>query len=215
MDRSDARHIVRAPVRVRPNVTIDASQRPVPGVSFFSRARTRHAHVRSLAYLVTAETAVREGWSTSGIRLADIDPLTLDVWRRSWTGPHRHGARPWNWDALIEHMPRRAAVIPLAVWHGETLCGLGRGYLTRRRLGGRNAAVLQYVEACPSDHPLRGRVIQIAAAAAEIYGAEFGARYLRLMNPDAALLPYYTESFGFRVAYKGAVARYCEREILR
>lgn len=97
----------------------------------------------------------------------------------------------------------------------ETLCGLGRGYLTRRRLGGRNAAVLQYVEACPSDHPLRGRVIQIAAAAAEIYGAEFGARYLRLMNPDAALLPYYTDSFGFRVAYKGAVARYCEREILR
>lgn len=193
----------------------DTSQRRIPAVSLFSRARARHAHVRSLAYRVTAETAVREGWSTSGIRLADIDPHTLDVWRHSWTCPHPHGALPWNWDALVEHMPRRAAVVPLAIWHGETLCGLARGYLTRPRLHGRNAAVMQYIEACPANHPLRGRIVEIAATAAEIYGAEFGARYLRLMNPDPALLAYYTQNFGFRVAYKGAVARYCEREILR
>ena len=115
----------------------------------------------------------------------------------------------------MRRMPRRAAVIPVAIWHGELLCGLGRGYLTRRRLGGRQAAVLQYVESCPSNHPLRGRIIEIAAAAAEIYGAESGARHLRLMNPDPALVGYYCSNFGFRVAHKGAAARYCEREILR
>ena len=149
------------------------------------------------------------------LRFADIDTDTLAVWRRTWVGVHPSGAGKWNWPALVEQLPRRPAVLPIAIWYGEDLCGMALGQTSRRRATGvRHTVTLTFVERRPEPPgvALRRQIIPLAIAAARAYGITIGARRLRLRNPEQNLLWYY-QVLGFEIAWKGERPVYCEQEI--
>jgi hypothetical protein len=181
----------------------------------YTAARRRHSAARAAAYDVARLEAVEEGVCGPELRLADIDEAALGVWERTWHGTHPSGAGNWDWPALIERLPRRAALLPIAIWYGEDLCGLGLGYASRRRANGsRHTVTLTYLERRPEPPPvaLRGNILGLAVAAAAGYGMTVGARRLRLRNPDRNLLARY-QRFGFGVVWKGSIPVYCEKEV--
>jgi hypothetical protein len=182
----------------------------------YAAARRRHARARADAYDVTRYEALKEGVCGPERRITDIDADALSAWELSWRGTHPSGAGGWDWRTLLENVPRRAAVLPFAIWHGNDLCGLALGQASRRRWNGsRHTITLTFVERRPEppEVPLRGQVIVLALAVARHYGIAHGARRLRLRAPDRNLLDYY-QRYGFQAVWKGNVPVHCEREIL-
>lgn len=181
----------------------------------YAAARKRHARTRADAYDLSRVEAMEEGLCGPGLLITDIDERALAAWENTWRGVHPSGAGGWKWRMLLENVPRRAAVLPMAIWYERDLCGLALGQASRRRLSGdRHTITLTYVERRPEppEVPLRGQVIAIAAAVARNYGLSVGARCLRLRAPDRHLLPYY-ERYGFQGVWKGTVPLHCEKEI--
>lgn len=181
----------------------------------YAAARARHAIARADAYVLAREDALERAVCGPDLRITDIDAEALGVWEKTWRGVHPSGAGRWNWRSLVESVPRRAAVLPAAIWYGDDLCGLALGQASRRRLNGsRHTITLTYVERRPEppDVPLRGRVITIATYVAGHYGLLLGARRLRLRAPDRNLLAYY-QGHGFEIAWKAKAPIHCEREI--
>jgi hypothetical protein len=183
--------------------------------SIYAAARERHARTRAEAYELTRVDALAQGVCGPDLRITDIDEHALAVWERTWLGVHPSGAGNWNWRALVENIPRRAAVLPFAIWYGDDLCGLALGQVSRPRFTTtRHTVSLTYVERRPEPPavPLHRGVILLATEVAENYGIIIGARRLRLRAPDRNLLGYY-ESYGFITVWKGSRPLYCEREI--
>jgi hypothetical protein len=181
----------------------------------YSDARYRHERFRADAYELSGREAITLGLCGSELRIGDIDAHALDVWERTWTGIHSSGAGKWNWRGLVEQLPRRAAVLRIAIWYGDDLCAMALGQASRRRVfGARHTVTLTFVERRPEPPsvPLRGQVIAIAATVARSYGVLLGARRLRLRAPDRNLLPYYRR-YGFEPVWKGRTPLYCEKEI--
>jgi hypothetical protein len=148
--------------------------------------------------------------------MTDIDRRTLDVWRRTWSGVHPSGAGQWDWLAVIERRPRRAAILPFAIWHRDDLCGLALGHASRPGASGvHHTITLSHVERRPEppEVSLRGKIMLLAVTVAENYGLTLGACRVRLRAPDPNLLEYYG-SLGFEAVWKGKNPVYCEREIL-
>lgn len=188
-----------------------AAHSPVP----YAVARARHAVARAVAYEIAREDAIRRRICGPELRMADIDRTTLEVWQETWTGVHTSGAGGWDWVRLVDGLPHRAAVFPLAIWYGSDLCGLAIGYASRSRAARvRHTITLTFAERRPEPPavPLRGYIVSIAAAAARAYGLALGARRLRLRNPDRRLLQFY-QRLGFRIAWKNGHPVYCEVEI--
>jgi hypothetical protein len=170
---------------------------------------------REEAYTFVREDAMAAGVCGPALRLADIDEQALTVWRASWSGRHPSGSGRWDWARLVDQLPHRAAVMPLAIWLGGDLCGMALGYLSRSRLPRRrHTMTLTRIERRPEPPPvaLRGRIALLAISAAVHYGRDFGASRLRLADPDPRLLEYY-QSLGFQVAWQGERPIHCEREI--
>ena len=182
----------------------------------YGRARARHADARLEAYDAVREDAITHHGLSPEVRLADIDPQTMEVWRDTWGGRvHEPGIGGWDWPGLLERLPRRAAILPLAIWYGPDLCGLALGHASRHRAAGvRHTITLTYAERRPEPPqvPLRGLVIPLAVAVARNYGLALGATRLRLRYPDRNLLWYY-QLLGFEVAWEGGKPVYCEQEI--
>lgn len=155
--------------------------------------------------------------SSPELRIADIDTEALSEWKRTWLGKHPSGAGGWHWPSLVDHLPRRAAILPMAIWHGGDLCGLALGRASRRRLNrSRHTVTLTHVERRPEppDVPLRGHILALAIGVTQHYGVAVGARWLRLRNPDHNLLSRY-QRLGFEIVWKGRIPVYCEREVER
>lgn len=178
-------------------------------------ARARHAAAREQAYAFVRDDAMAAGISGPALRLADIDEKALAIWRTSWSGRHASGAGRWDWVRLVDQLPHRAAVMPLAIWLDDDLCGMALGHLSRPRLPRRrHTMTLTRVERRPEppEVALRGRIAVLAISVAAHYGSEFGASRLRLANPDPRLLEFY-QSLGFQAVWKGENPVHCEREI--
>lgn len=185
-------------------------------LSLYAQSKRRHAAIRSEAYAFVQQDAVRNASLPADLRIGDIDDGALAVWESTWARrQHPAGAGGWNWPVLLDSLPRRAAVLPAALWSGQDLCGLLLGRASRhRREGARHTITLTHVERRPEPppSPLHGRVLLLAIAVAETYGGALGATRLRLGCPDPRLVGWY-EQLGFSVARAGQKAVYCEREI--
>jgi hypothetical protein len=184
-------------------------------VQSYRAARKRHADARLEAYDAARTDAITSGGLGLPLRFTDIDEHALEVWRATWRQPHSVDAGGWDWSRLVSGMPHRAAVLPLAIWYGDDLCGLALGYASRSRAGGvRHTVLLTHVERRPDPPqvPLRGHIIPLAVAVAQNYGYALGASRLLLRNPDPRVVSYY-EQLGFDVAWKGSRPVYCEKEI--
>jgi hypothetical protein len=147
----------------------------------------------------------------------DIDAQALAVWNDTWTGVHPSGAGKWKWPKLFDQLPRRAAVLPIAIWYGRDLCGMALGHASRPRFNGsRHTITVTHVERRPEPPvvPVRGHVASLAIMAVRRYGEAVGTRRLRLLNPDRNLLSHY-EGLGFGTVWKDEVPLYCEQESFR
>jgi len=171
-------------------------------VDSYRAASDRHRQARLEAYGAARDDVMANLGIGSGLRLADIDAAAMAEWERSWARrKHPRGVGGWNWPELVRALPRRAAVLPMAVWYGSDLCGLALGQASRSRAGGlRHTFTLTFVErrAEPPTVPLRGFIVRLAIGVAENYGRALGATRLVLRNPDFRLHAYY-EALGFEV----------------
>lgn len=184
-------------------------------IETYRRARERHAAVRHETYAITRDAAVATGICGPALRLADIDHRALQAWRETWTGRHSSGAGGWDWPRLVERLPHRPAIMPLAIWHGDDLCGMALGHLSPRRTGGRRLTVtVTRIERRPEPPQvvLRRNVALLAIAAARNYGSNFGARLIRIAHPDPRLIEFYNR-LGFRVVWNGSGPIHCEQEL--
>jgi hypothetical protein len=139
----------------------------------YAAARDRHARMRGNAYAVARHDAIEKHWCGPDLWFADIDERALAVWERSWRGVHPSGAGGWRWPALVESLPRRAAVLPIAIWYGDDLCAMALGHASRRRFNrSRHTVTLTHLERRPEPPtvPLRGHVASLAILAAKGMG---------------------------------------------
>jgi hypothetical protein len=183
----------------------------------YAAARDRHARMRAEAYAVARLDALKQGLCGPELWFGDIDAEALAVWAQSWGGVHPSGAGGWNWPALVDSLPRRAAVLPIAIWYGDDLCGMALGRTSRRRVyRSRHTVTLTHLERRPEppDVPLRGHIADLAVGVTRRYGESVGAQRLRLLNPDRNLLSYY-EGMGFETVWSAGVPVYCQKELFR
>lgn len=182
----------------------------------YGAASDRHRRARFAAYDAARQDAISDAGLGSELRLTDINAAAMAEWERSWgRRKHPRGVGGWDWPDLVRALPRRAAVLPMAVWYGSDLCGLALGQASRSRAGGvRHTFTLTFVERRPEPPPvpLRGLVIALTVDVAENYGRTLGATRLILRNPDPNLLLYY-ELQGFATVHKSQKPLYCFKEI--
>ena len=116
---------------------------------------TPYAAWRDLRELVraTVETDLRPRFPA--LRLTPIDHAAFTA-AKPWREAQQIG---WEWRSVVKLKTNR---FDLAVWHGETLCGLAYGPATDDWVS------IAYLQGNPdSAHPLKGCVIDIAVAALE------------------------------------------------
>lgn len=125
----------------------------------YAAARARHRLAREEAYVVAREDSTKKGICGPDLRITDLDERALNVWTHTWRGNHPSGAGGWPWPSLLEQLPHRAAVLPIAILYGDDLCGLALGQASKRRfIGSRHTITRTRVERRPEppDVPVRG-----------------------------------------------------------
>jgi hypothetical protein len=144
------------------------------------------------------------------IRLTDITPVALTAWRRTWEGCHPSGYGAFPWERLwFGHCRYRPNAFHVAIWSGETLCGLAVGTLRIER----NCLTLRYMESRPNDpNPLRRKVTALVAIAAEYYAAGLGLPTLEIQDPAPGLVDRY-RAHGFTLAYSHGQTRYLAKRL--
>jgi hypothetical protein len=180
----------------------------------FQRAKQQYARLRRSAYALAREDALASGFADARLRLTGCDQAALSVWRATWAAPHPSGWGNWNWEPLLRSAWKQPSAFHLAIWSGETLCGLAVGRVSDRdQTGTRNALSLHFIESAPDrNHPLRGSIASLATRAAQHYGHALQVRWLRLVDPLPGLIERY-ERLGFTVVRGKSRVLYCERRI--
>ncbi|HHL1850178.1 TPA: hypothetical protein ACQ283_005380, partial [Klebsiella pneumoniae] len=131
------------------------------------------------------------------LRLTTIDDNAIRAWKSQWKGrsrKHAHGA--WDWQNLASKRARSCKRFDVAVWGEDVLCGLSVGKLTR----GKKTVRMDYLEACPTAHPLEKRITMIVVAVALSVAKKVGAQHVAIFNPikdkEEKVLKHY-QSYGF------------------
>jgi hypothetical protein len=170
----------------------------------------RYMELRTGAYASVASRTEASGGPTIPFRLTSITRMVLSEWERSWAPHAGDGARPggWNWVQIAEAYTRYPDAFHLAIWNGQTLCGLSAGRPSR----GHHYLAVDFLEGSPTHHPLKGQVLPLTIAAAMAYGRALGATSLRLTNPLPGVVSLY-ESAGFTLVWGQGSGPYCERRI--
>lgn len=179
------------------------------GAPDFAAARARYAAILRAACDLALEDLAPH--LPAPCTLTRITARALAAWRTSWgpVPPPHAGAGGWDWARIVATQPHNPHNLDLAIWSGETLCGLVVGRLPHRR----TRLLLDVVEGAPFvPHPLQGRVLDVAFLAAEYYATGVGARWLRLMHPLAGMQARYIARYGFGPAVVAGQQTYQERE---
>ena len=138
-------------------------------------AEARYRTIR-LAALHAAEALAASAF-TMPVRLTGIGPEALDIAHYDWA-VHPNRRCQWPWRKMIADFRRaEPARFEVAIWTDDILCGLAIG---RTRA---DHCRMDYLEASPTPHPLKGRIVPIAAGAAIAYATALGKKELRLVDP--------------------------------
>lgn len=109
----------------------------------------------------------------------------------------------WEWDRVVKR--REPSRFELAIWHGDTLCGLAYGPAAPEWVA------IAYLQGNPDPaHPLKRRVVDVAVAVLEAQALAAGAPETRLLRP----VPELVEHYGRR-GYRRAVAPEAGLDYLR
>lgn len=99
----------------------------------------------------------------------------------------------WDWRHLVHRYRRQyPGRLDMALWSGNTLCGLALG----KPSDGKLIVRVGYVEGAPEDHELQGNVFKIVDAYLEAYALALDIPYVSLQGPLSEVIPHY-ESFGY------------------
>lgn len=150
----------------------------------------RQVQNRYAERLRTALSEATRRLAISGLEIRPIDPDALNSFRDHWRG-HANRVPDWDWTSSDFREPKG---INLAIWYGETLCGLASGKLTNSKV-----VRIDYVEGSPNPHPLKGKIIPIVLTCGEAYRILVGSKELRLYRVIQPLIPVY-EKYGFELA---------------
>lgn len=170
------------------------------------RAEARYSALRQLAY----------GHALAGDELAGqvtLEPIrrhALEHFAAAWAD-HPRRRVSWPWPVMVaDYQRNHPERFEVALWSGDTLCGLALGRPSRSK----SVLTVKYVEGNPDlEHPLKGLVAAIAIATAHAYAKALGSTLLRLDAPLEPLVPLYRDDFGFTLVLEGTRVAYCEMEI--
>lgn len=169
-------------------------------------AEARYRAIRLAALRTAAEIASTQ-LAPLAVCLDVIGFIAIAAFVAQWDG-HPRRRYPWPWERIVDdarkNEPDRFEV---AVWSGETLCGLAIGW-------SRNEFCrVDYLEGAPTpSHPLKGHVAMIVIGAAVAYATALGRGEVRLVDPIPAVVPCY-EALGFALARPKRMAPYCWRKV--
>ena len=167
-----------------------------------SSAESRYREVR-LAALKVAENIASEQLAPRLVHLDIIASAALEAVQKEWDG-HPGRRYPWPWREILENARKNEPDrFEVAVWSGDTLCGLAVGR-TRTEF-----CRVDYLEGAPApDHPLRGSVTIIVFGAVVAYATALGKAEIRLMDPIPAVVSHYV-GLGFTLANPKGGTPYC------
>ncbi|MDQ4685486.1 hypothetical protein [Janthinobacterium lividum] len=148
-----------------------------------------------LVAMATLEPEVRHLTGLE-VRLMEIDLVALaatEVWRAAYSDVGRLDHVPgWDWYKEARRFGRRSRRLELAIWVGDTLCGLALGRISDRRV----VATIHLLEGNPTGNPLGGKVILIATRFLEVLALALGCREAAIDSPVSGLVARY-QSAGF------------------
>jgi hypothetical protein len=176
----------------------------------FSEVIDRFEHARLAARFRAARNmnlVRREEGLSAEIRLTTIGAEALEAWR-GW-GMRSDGQGGWDWAALRRRFRRRPETLDAAIWHGDTLCGLSCGRVSR----GREVVRTDLVEAREGYHPLKRWIAPIAAELMAVFAFGFGAKAIRFHCPVPGARSRY-EDLGFKFFDKRGEKPYSEMRLL-
>lgn len=127
------------------------------------------------------------------IRLTEVSQQAL-IYTKIWAADINRKV-DWQWiEGYRNYSFRHPNRFELATWYGNALAGLSLG---RPSYAGTRLR-LEFIEASPTNTPLKGRIVPITISVAELYANIIGASELRIIDPvDKKLIEYYS-SFGYR-----------------
>ena len=100
----------------------------------------------------------------------------------------------WEWiTGYPTYRFRHPNRFELALWYGSTLASLAIG----KTSPGKTLVRLDFLEARPSNNPLKGRTTPIVASTMELYARVLGAVEIRIIDPINDNVRRYYESLGF------------------
>jgi hypothetical protein len=180
----------------------------------FRLVQVRYQAIRRTAYdaaLIRLSEAVPPG---ALLRLTPISRKAVAAWREQWNDRVHPSGVAWDWSLIADQCRYNPKLFHIAIWSGDTLCGLAVGHLSPESARGvRHTISLERVAGAPvGEHPLKGMVLSIAFTTAIEFGKFFGATRLRLMHPVSGMIARY-EALGFTVVRKHNQVLYCEKEI--
>jgi hypothetical protein len=115
------------------------------------------------------------------VRLTAIDGLCLDTWDATWSG------QMFDWRAIDAHFKRDTDRFEVAVWSGQTLCGLAAG----RSSNGPDNVTIHFLERMRAHNPLKGRIALLATEAADRYAKLQGKQRVKIKDPLADAIIVY------------------------
>jgi len=143
-----------------------------------------------------------------GLKFSLIQQDELLYYDRHWKDCPSRKAN-WDWRSLSEKNKKHPDRFEIAVWFGNTLCGLAIGTPSKSR----SHLSLHYIEAYPvPQHPLRGWILPLVYDTATAYGLALGCQQLHLIEPLPAMIPRYV-ALGFRLETPKKGAHYCWKEL--
>jgi hypothetical protein len=151
---------------------------------------------------------IRPGLDETKINLTRINDAAIQAYAEQWGAlpPNPHGDFDWNYN--VDAFSRETCPFSVAIWYGDTLCGLGVGVKRNGRVD------LALMEGSPDpDHPLKGLIAAIVIDCAAAFAREWRVSMLRLKKPLEALLPFYESKLGFTIVRPRNQPIYCEREV--
>jgi len=136
------------------------------------------------------------------VKLERIQPATIQIWTQEWSGINQRKKPDGNFDwaklrdiyyhKKFPYSDQRR--IDIAIWEEKHLCGLSIGGIPKER----NYISIDYIEGCPTEHPLKGHILDILLTVIEQYARILEISELRLNDPVEALVGRYESQYGFQ-----------------
>lgn len=170
---------------------------------------------KGIAALRDAEVNLRQEFGPS-LRLSIVDARAVRAWEDQWqpyfnAHPGIEGRYYGTWkdrdfiperlddDYLTDYVMNfyKPAAFNVAIWHGETLCGIGCGGYRDEHLRGFTSVQLREANPDP-EHPLKGKIGAIIHESALEHARKWGVDRVIYIGPYSPGAIKVHESMGFR-----------------